>query len=224
MKDISCKSVSKATLKRLPMYYRYLVEAQKRGEKSISSVKISEDMNLSSIQVRKDLACISSVAGKPKTGFDIYELINDLSSFLGYDNTTDAIIIGVGQLGKTLLSYGGFENYGLNIVAGFDINEEICNKKVNGKLIMPMSKLKDFLRRTNVHIGIITVPSKYAQDICDELINEGIKAIWNFAPTNICVPSDVVIKSEDMAASLAVLSNKLKELYNEEGISNERCK
>jgi len=213
MCESSCKSVSKATLERLPMYYRYLLDLQRKGEKNISSVKISEDMNLNSIQVRKDLACISSIAGKPKTGFDVNELIKDLSTFLGYNNTTDAIIIGVGQLGKTLLSYTGFENYGLKIVAGFDENEELCNQTVNEKKILPMYKLQDFLKRTNVHIGIITVPKDSAQNVCNLLVNAGIKAIWNFAPTNITVPNDVVIKNEDMAASLAILSNKLKEIY-----------
>jgi len=213
MKEDVCKSVSVATLERLPRYYRYLLDLQQKGEKNISSVKISEDLKLNSIQVRKDLACISSISGKPKTGFDVDELIRDIASFLGYDNTTDAIIIGVGQLGKTLLSYPGFSNYGLNIVAGFDLNEDVLKQDVNGKKILPMYKLQDYLERTNVHIGIITVPASFAQQVADLLVNAGIKAIWNFAPTHIIVPDDVVIKNEDMAASLAILSNKLKELY-----------
>lgn len=213
MCDVSYKSVSKATLERLPMYYRYLLDLQRAGEKNISSVKVAEDMKLSSIQVRKDLACISSIAGKPKMGFDIDELIKDIGLFLGYNNTTDAVLIGVGQLGKTLLSYNGFANYGLNIVAGFDTNEDICNQSINDKKILPMYKLQDFLKRTNVHIGIITVPSKYAQSVCNLLVSEGVKAIWNFAPTHISVPEGVVLKNEDMAASLAILSNKLKEIY-----------
>ena len=213
MCDTSCRAVSKATLERLPMYYRYLLDLQRKGEKNISSVKISEDMKLTSIQVRKDLACVSSIAGKPKMGFDVDELIKDISTFLGYNNTTDAIIIGVGQLGKTLLSYSGFENYGLKIVAGFDVNEDICKVSINGKKILPMYRLQDFLKRTNVHIGIITVPGEYAQGVCNLLVNAGIKAVWNFAPTHICVPDDVVVKNEDMAASLAILSNKLKEIY-----------
>jgi len=213
MCDSSCKSVSKATLSRLPMYYRYLIDLQRAGVENISSVKISEDLNLNSIQVRKDLACVSSIAGKPKTGFDVDELIKDISAFLGYNNTTDAIIIGVGQLGRTLLSYPGFSNYGLNVVAGFDLNEEICGKDINGKKILPMYKLQDFLKRTNVHIGIVTVPANFAQQVTDLLVDAGIKAIWNFAPTHIMVPDGVVIKNEDMAASLAILSNKLKELY-----------
>ncbi len=213
MCETSCRPVSKATLVRLPMYYRYLIELQKSGEKNISSVKISEDLKLNSIQVRKDLACVSSIAGKPKTGFDVDELIKDISTFLGYNNTTDAVIIGVGQLGRALLAYSGFNNYGLKIVAGFDVNEDICNQGVNGKKILPMYKLQDFLRRTNVHIGIITVPSEAAQKVSDLLVSSGIRAIWNFAPTHIIVPDDVVVKNEDMVASLAILSNKLKEIY-----------
>ena len=212
------KSVPTATLTRLPIYYRYLINLQQQGEKNISSAKISADMNLSAVQVRKDLACVSSIAGKPKTGFDVDELIKDIALFLGYDNTTDAIIVGVGQLGRTLLSYAGFENYGLNIVAGFDSDEKIVNSRVNGKLIMPMEKLKNFVRRVNVHIGIITVPHQSAQEVCNELIDAGIKAIWNFAPTHIHVPVGVVLKDEDMASSLAILSSQLKDLYKGERI------
>lgn len=212
------KSVPTATLTRLPIYYRYLINLQKQGEKNISSAKISSDMNLSAVQVRKDLACVSSIAGKPKTGFDVDELIKDVALFLGYDNTTDAIIVGVGQLGRTLLSYAGFENYGLNIVAGFDVDERIINSRINGKLIMPMEKLKNFVRRVNVHIGIITVPYQDAQKVCDELVDAGIKAIWNFAPTHIYVPEGVVLKDEDMASSLAILSSQLKDLYKGERI------
>ena len=212
------KSVPTATLTRLPIYYRYLINLQQQGEKNISSAKISADMNLSAVQVRKDLACVSSIAGKPKTGFDVDELIKDIALFLGYDNTTDAIIVGVGQLGRTLLSYAGFENYGLNIVAGFDVDERIINSRINGKLIMPMEKLKNFVRRINVHIGIITVPYQDAQKVCDELVDAGIKAIWNFAPTHIYVPEGVVLKDEDMASSLAILSSQLKDLYKGERI------
>ena len=212
------KSVPTATLTRLPIYYRYLINLQQQGEKNISSAKISADMNLSAVQVRKDLAYVSSIAGKPKTGFDVDELIKDIALFLGYDNTTDAIIVGVGQLGRTLLSYAGFENYGLNIVAGFDVDERIINSRINGKLIMPMEKLKNFVRRVNVHIGIITVPYQDAQKVCDELVDAGIKAIWNFAPTHIYVPEGVVLKDEDMASSLAILSSQLKDLYKGERI------
>lgn len=212
------KSVPTATLKRLPIYYRYLINLQKQGEKNISSAKISEDMNLSAVQVRKDLACVSSIAGKPKTGFDVDELIKDIALFLGYDNTTDAVIVGVGQLGRTLLSYAGFENYGLNIVAGFDVDEGVINTRINGKLIMPIEKLKNFIRRVNVHIGIITVPYQDAQKVCDELVDAGIKAIWNFAPTHIYVPEGIVLKDEDMASSLAILSSQLKDLYKGERI------
>lgn len=218
MNCVSCKSVSKATLSRLPIYYRYLLTLQENGESTISSAVISEDMNLSAVQIRKDLACISSIAGKPKTGFDVNELIKDIALFLGYDNTTDAIIVGVGQLGKTLLSYAGFESYGLNIVAGFDSDENLFNKTVNRKIIMPMNKLEDFVKRANVHIGIITVPSQNAQEVCDRLVKAGVKAIWNFAPTHVAVPLGVVVKNEDLAASLAILSSQLKDLYKGEGI------
>ncbi|MEG1556474.1 MAG: redox-sensing transcriptional repressor Rex, partial [Bacteroidales bacterium] len=132
MEEIKHKSagISKATLNRLPTYFYYLKERIKEGEHYISSTTIAESLKLNPIQVRKDLAFVSSTAGKPRMGFEINELINDIETFLGYNNVDDAILVGVGQLGRTLLSYDGFKNYGLNIVAAFDSNEDIVDIKI----------------------------------------------------------------------------------------------
>ncbi len=209
-------SVSKATLSRLPGYLRYLRDKSVHGMSKISSTVIAEDLKLNPVQVRKDLAVISSVSGKPRTGFSVEELISDIEKFLGFDNASEAILVGAGQLGKTLLSYGGFANYGLKIVAAFDNSPDRVDTEINGKKVFPMEKMENLVRRMKIHIGIITVPKDSAQGVCDEMVRAGIKGIWNFAPTNLKVPDSVAVKNEDMAASLALLSKQLSKILNSE--------
>lgn len=203
---------SKATVSRLPIYLRYLRDKLKDGEENISSTKIAEDMRLNSVQVRKDLALISSVSGKPKLGFGIQELIDSIEDFLGCNNVNDALLVGVGGLGSTLLCYEGFKNYGLNIVAAFDVNSNVIDKKINGVPVLPMDKLDSTARRLNVKMGIITAPKEAAQGIADRMVESGILAIWNFAPTHLKLQENIAVKYEDLAASLAVLSRKLKDV------------
>lgn len=210
MLNSEVSSISKPTLSRLPNYLNYLKMKQKEGAKNISSTLIAEDLRQNPIQVRKDLALTGSV-GKPKTGFDINTLISNINKILGYNNISDAILVGAGQLGRTLLSYNGFSNYGLNILAAFDTNNSLHNIEINGKKIFPLDKMNSLVERLNVHIGIITVPAGSAQEVCDLMIESGIRAIWNFAPTHLSVPDNIIVQNENMAASLAVLSNRLAE-------------
>ncbi|MEG2688602.1 MAG: redox-sensing transcriptional repressor Rex [Clostridia bacterium] len=202
--------MSKATLHRLPAYLRYLYQLDKQDIETVSSTTIAEELNLNAVQVRKDIALVSSVAGKPKTGFVTKELIADLETFLGYDNTHDAVIVGIGGLGKAFLGYGGFDKYGLNIVAGFDVDKSIIDKKINGKQILSLDKLASTVERLNIQIGIITVPNASAQLVADQMVACGIKAIWNFASVHLAVPNDIALKNEDLAASLALLSMRLQ--------------
>ncbi len=214
---IECKEdiiTSKATISRLPKYLRYLKQIIDNGEENVSSAKMAEALCLNPIQVRKDLALISPVSGKPKLGFAARELVAALEDFLGCNNVKDALLIGVGGLGSTLLSYGGFKNYGLNIVAAFDIKEELINKKINGIPVFSVNKLNDIVERLNIRMGIITVPSDAAQEIADRMVESGILAIWSFAPTHLKIPDNIAVKYEDLAASLAVLSRELKDAMN----------
>ncbi len=210
------EKASRATISRLPRYLRYLLECKRQGKLNISSTTIANDMQLNSVQVRKDLAIISSVAGKPKLGFEVDLLIRDIEGYLGYNNTSEAIIVGVGKLGKTLLSYDGFKKYGLHIVAGFDVNPEIVGTEINNAKIFPFDELTDFVKKNNVYIGIITTPKAVAQNIAETMIAAGIKAIWSFAPCHLKVPENIALKQEDMASSLAVLSKRLSEILNNE--------
>jgi len=160
------------------------------------------------VQVRKDLAMVSD-GGRPKVGYLRENLIEDIEQFLGYDNTTDAVLIGAGKLGQALLGYGGFDAYGLNILAAFDVAPSVeCT--ADGKPIFPMDRLDSFCKSNKVLMGIITVPAAHAQAVCDQLIGCGIKAIWNFAPTHLEVPDNILVQNENMATSLAVLSMHLQ--------------
>ena len=209
-------NVSKATIGRMPAYLRYLKEKQLQGERTISSTAIAEDLRLSAVQVRKDLSVIGSVAGKPKLGFGIGELIEGINRFLGYDNVTDAVLVGAGGLGSALLGYSGFKNYGLNIVAAFDSDPALIGKEVGGVKVFDASQISRLVRRLNVRSGIITVPKAAAQQVADELVGGGVRAIWNFASAHLILPENIAVKNEDMAASLAILSKRLAEiLYSE---------
>jgi redox-sensing transcriptional repressor len=202
------KEISKAVLKRLPGYLSYLKTMQPGASPYISATALANALGMGEVQVRKDLAMVSD-GGRPKIGYLRERLIDDLEQFLGYDNTTDAVLIGAGKLGQALLGYGGFDAYGLNILAAFDANPA-AEKTVDGKPIYPISQLEGFCKINKVLMGIITVPAEHAQSVCDQLIACGIKAIWTFAPTHLEVPEHILVQYENMATSLAVLSMHLQ--------------
>ncbi len=201
-------NIGKQTLKRLPVYLNYLKSLPKDSLGNISATMIANALDQNDVQVRKDLSLVCT-SGKPKIGYATDELIRALEQFLGYGDADNAILVGAGKLGRALLEYSGFEEYGLNIIAGFDIDEAAVSAT---KKILPISKLKDICQRMHVRIGIITVPASCAQQVCDILVDSGILAIWNFAPTHLSVPDGVLVHNENMASSLALLSNHLKSL------------
>lgn len=210
------EGISKETLQRLPTYLRLLKEMRQQGIMTVSSTTIADRLRLNPVQVRKDFAGVSSSAGKPKTGFETEELINDISDFLGYNDASQAIIVGAGKLGKALIGYSNFKSYGLEIIAAFDNNADKIPNDTHSIPIYAIEELPDFVKKTGVHIGIITVPKDEARKVCELLVTSGIRAIWNFAPVHLTVPDTVAIKNEDMAASLAVLSKRLSELLLED--------
>lgn len=203
-------SVPQPVLKRLPRYLHYLRGKKQEGMERISSTVISADLGLNPVQVRKDLAYASD-SGKPRTGFSVAELVRDLEAFLGYGGTKDAVLVGAGHMGTTLLAYKGFAGYGLNILAAFDNREEVIGTEICGKPVFPVSRIPEMTGRLCARIGIITVPPEAAQAVCDQLVAGGVQAIWNFAPVHLDVPENVIVQNEDIAASLALLSNRLAE-------------
>ena len=202
------KEISKAVLKRLPGYLSYLKGISEDASPYISATALAAALGMGEVQVRKDLAMVSG-GGRPKIGYLRESLIEDISQFLGYDNTTDAILVGAGKLGQALLGYGGFEAYGLNILAAFDENP-FADQTAEGRPVYSMDKMESFCRSNKVLMGIITVPGQYAQQVCDLMIRCGIKAVWNFAPVHLDVPANILVQNENMATSLAVLSMHLQ--------------
>ncbi len=205
------KNLSRQALKRLPVYMSFLKSIKEDGE-YISSAAVAQSLGLSEVQVRKDLAAVCKSVGVPKRGFLIRDLIGGISDYLGYESSKVAVLLGAGNLGMALMSYRGFENYGIEIIAAFDSNSALADNK----RVFELSKLGEICKEHNVKIGIITVPEKSAQLACDMLVKNGIKAIWNFAPTYLKAPEDILVQNENMASSLALLSNHLREKMAEE--------
>lgn len=200
--------ILKSTLSRLPSYFCYIEEQAALGVEYISATAIAESLSINPVQVRKDLASISSVPGRPRRGFKVDSILVDLKRHLGYDSYDEAVLVGVGSLGQVLMQYKGFENYGLGIVAGFD--KEVREKTVADKPVFPVSSLLSFLKRTKVKIGIIAVPASEAQQVANMMVTGGVQAIWNFAPATLNLPDNVLVKNENLAASFAAISAALR--------------
>lgn len=202
------KKVSNNMLARMPIYLNY-IKGLPENTKNISATKIASALGLGEVSVRKDLAKISD-GGRCKLGYSCEKLINDIESFLGVKSTINSIVAGKGEVLQLLLTYEGFENAGLKIVAGFDMD---CSKKrsIGEKTIYPVNKLEDFCKENSIHIGIIIVPAENAQDICNLLVSTGIEGIWNFTPVHLTVPEHVVLQNESLTASVTKLRMQLKE-------------
>jgi len=207
----SAVSISRQALQRMPYYLQYLKKLHGEGVEVVAAPAVAASLHWNEVQVRKDFAAVSPTKGKPKAGFSVRELIDNMEEYLGYRNTRDAVLIGAGSLGTAFLSYQGFAQYGMNIIMAFDADEAKTGKEIGGKPVLPMKELIPMCARTKVRIGIITVPERQAQAVCDQLVEAGILAIWNFAPVHLTTPAGILVQSENIAASLAVLSKHLQE-------------
>jgi redox-sensing transcriptional repressor len=195
----------------MPYYLEHLKALHKDGVASVSSPTIAAELRFNEVQVRKDLASVSLVGGRPKTGFDVPELIQSIEAFLGCNNIDKAALVGAGALGRALLSYTGFEKYGLEIAVAFDTDSAVIGSRVRGTSVLSAEKAASLCRRMGIKIGIICVPATAAQQVCDALVEGGVAAVWNFAPITLSAPKDILLHNENMAASLAMLSRHLKE-------------
>ena len=208
-RDASSLVVMKSTMSRLPLYYSFINKLKEDGVEYVSSALVAQTLNLNPVLVRKDLAGVSSVLGKPRTGFEVDTLLKDLSGYLGFNNMDEAILVGVGGLGRTLLGNKEFAHLGLDIVVGFDKNPDLNGLQIGDKFVLPIEKMEGVIKRTGIKIGIITVPADQAQIVCDQMVACGILAIWNFAFTLLDVPKGILVKNENLPSSLAVLSHQL---------------
>ena len=198
--------VSRAALGRIPVYLRFL-ESLPQDTENVSATIIAKELGFGEVQVRKDLGAICG-SGKPRIGYTVSDLKASLECLIGSRNGK-TVIVGAGKLGRALLDYGGFSDYGLDILAAFDT--DVSQNNASGKPILPIDGLHDFCKENNVSIGVITVPAKAAQEVCDKLCQSGIKAIMSFAPCKLTAPEGVAIQYENMALSLAHLKTQIKQ-------------
>ena len=213
--DISREMIPIPAVKRFPSYLRILRQARESGRKNISATELAEELSLKPIQVRKDISS-TGIEGKPRIGFVIDELITAINHALGWDNPTEALIVGCGNLGSAIAAYGGFDAYGLKIVAAFDKDPGKIGKRIGHLTVLPVDTVNQYIKSHRVTIAVLAVPANQAQAAADMLVKCGIRGIWNFAPVNLRVPEDVVMQRTDLAASFAVLSVMLQRKYREE--------
>ncbi len=202
------KSISKAVIKRLPRYYRYLGELMEEGIERISSNELSAKMRVTASQIRQDLNNFGGF-GQQGYGYNVPYLYEEIGKILGLDKTHHMIIIGAGNLGQALANYVKFEKRGFKIVGVFDINPVLKGISIRGNGIRMMSELPEFLQKEDVQIAALTVPKSSAAEIAELLVQNGIKAIWNFAHLDLNVPKDVIVENVHLSESLMRLSYNL---------------
>lgn len=196
------------SLRRLPAYLRLFHQERERGRESISCTQIATVLDLDPTQVRKDLA-MAGATGKPRVGYDLAELILTVEAFLGWNNVTDAFLVGAGHLGAALMGYD-FRPNGIQVIAAFDVAPEKIGTKIHGIQVFALDKLPNLARRLHVCIGILTVPPHVATEAAGVLFSAGIRAIWNFSPATIDAPAGVIVENVHLSTSLAVLCSRLK--------------
>ena len=218
MEDNSQKilfKVPEPTLRRLPWYLAYAQLELRNGESHLSSTQIAKNIAVDSSIVAKDLSYVS-ISGRTRVGYDIKELVTVLESFLGFTNSHKAFLFGVGRLGGALLHDNGLQQFGLEIVAGFDVKYELVGTSINRIPIHHLDSFSELQKKTGVNIGILTVPIDKAQSVSEKIINGGIQAIWNFTPFRIRVPESIVVQNTSIYAHLAVMFNRLNAINENE--------
>lgn len=198
------------SIQRLPVYLRYLNEQKAKGEEVVSCTRIAEEFGQLSVQVRKDLS-ITGITGRPKVGYRISELTDAIESFLGWNRSISAFLIGAGSLGSAILGYDGFSQHGLSIIAAFDSSEMKIGTTIHRRPVYDINELSERGKETPVEIGILTVPAQFAQSIANTLLDIGVHAIWNYTPTKLELPKGIICEDVKLSASFAVLSSRLKQ-------------
>ncbi len=201
--------VPEASLRRLPIYYRFLQQMVIDGVAQVSCADLARGLGLDPTQVRKDIE-MTGIVGKPRVGYALADLVHWLENFLGWNRPKGAVLVGTGSLGSALLGYEKFRSHGMEIVAAFDIDPEKIGRRIHGREVQPLMFLPDFVRRTQTLLGVIATPAKAAQSVADLMVSGGIRAIWNFAPAHVQLSKLVILQNEDFYHSLASLSFKLE--------------
>ena len=198
-------SISKATVDRLPRYYRCLRQLTDEGVEIASSEELGRRLAINPEQIRKDLAFFGQF-GKKGVGYYVAELKESIGNILGLDHHWSVAIIGMGHLGAALANYQGIARLGFHLVAIFDVNPVVIGTRVGERRVEDIAYLAEIIAERDVQIGVIAVPAAHAQDVADQLVAAGIRGIWNFAPIKLQVPPNVPFVSEDLSVGLSSLS------------------
>jgi redox-sensing transcriptional repressor len=207
------KNFSASTVRRLPSYLPVIRDLQHEGKEFVSATVIAEVLELDPVQVRKDLA-MTGIAGTPQKGFPVEDIIYAIEHYLGWDSTSDAILVGAGNLGSALLGYKGFLLHGLHIMTAFDIDSRKIGSRIHGVHILNAKTMDIQIKNFGVKIAILTVPVECAQESTNVLVSAGIEGIWNFTGVKLKVPENVVVQQEDLSAGYAMLRVKMKTTVN----------
>ncbi len=198
-------SKSKATIDRLPLYFRTLRLAQDEGIDIISSEELGRRLGITPEQIRKDLASFGQF-GKKGVGYYVNELKRNVGDILGLNRHWNIAIVGIGHLGVALANFQNFVTLGFNLVALFDQDPNVIGTRVNHVKVEDTKNLKSIVKERRIQIGIIAVPAAFAQEVADQLVDAGLRGIWNFAPVKIEVPDTIKIVNEDLSIGLSSLS------------------
>ena len=217
---MEAKQISKAVIKRLPRYYRYLGELLEDNVERISSNDLSKKMRVTASQIRQDLNNFGGF-GQQGYGYNVKYLYTEIGKILGLDILHPMIIVGAGNLGQALANYVEFEKRGFKLVGIFDVNPVLEGIAVRGIEIQMISDLPFFMKENNIEIAILTLPKNKARDMAEILIENGIKAIWNFAHIDLDTPDDVIVENVHLSESLMTLSYNLSQ-YRQEHIDDEK--
>ena len=192
-------------VRRLSLYLRQLEAFKRRDRTTISSKQLGESLNLTDAQVRKDLAYFGQF-GHPGIGYRVDDLIARVRHILGTDKTWPVLLVGVGNLGRALIAYRGFDAKGFQLVAVFDNDASKVGKRMGAFVVQPLAELQQTIRAKSIRLAMIAVPADHAQQVADELIDCGVRGLLNFAPVSLTVPSDVALNAVDLAVQLEQLS------------------
>ena len=199
------RKISRAVISRLPRYYRYLGDLLEAGVERISSNDLSKKMQVTASQIRQDLNNFGGF-GQQGYGYNVKYLYTEIGKILGLDRTHNFIIIGAVNLGQALANYAAFERSGFILKSLFDVNPRLEGVAIRGIPVRMMDELVDFLKENEIEIAALTIPKSKAVEVADILVENGIRAIWNFAHTDLDLPEDVIVESVHLSDSLMTLS------------------
>ena len=207
------RKISRAVISRLPRYYRYLGDLLEAGVERISSNDLSKKMQVTASQIRQDLNNFGGF-GQQGYGYNVKYLYTEIGKILGLDRTHNFIIIGAGNLGQALANYASFERSGFVLKSLFDVNPRLDGISIRGIRVRMMDELIGFLKENDIEIAALTIPKSKAVEVADILVKNGIKAIWNFAHTDLTLPKDVIVENVHLSDSLMQLSYNISQKEN----------